>query len=163
MYFNVFVFVFRYSIPDTPYSVPASVTTSDLSSLVNSVLKPGMYGSNQKCQIFDIIYEFCLHHTVRVPFPVVHNFFFKSYQKKNILFWYLLIYKNHFLVVSILLKIKKYYLLVYKKAFFIVLISDASEFEHVSFDFLVYGHFLRTSLEEHVNENNISTVSVTHY
>lgn len=30
---------FRYSIPDTPYSVPAAVGTSELSSLVNQILK----------------------------------------------------------------------------------------------------------------------------
>lgn len=30
---------FRYSIPDTPYSVPAAVGTSELSSLINQILK----------------------------------------------------------------------------------------------------------------------------
>ena len=37
-------------------------------------------------------------------------------------------------------------------------ITDAPESQHVGFDFLVDGEFLRVSLQEHIETKGISTV-----
>ena len=34
-----FLFFFRYAVPDTPYSVPVSIATEELSSLINGAIK----------------------------------------------------------------------------------------------------------------------------
>lgn len=56
---------FRYSIPDTPYSVPAAVGTSELSSLINQILKGTQSYVNKLVLIqgYDIFKD--THSTVR--------------------------------------------------------------------------------------------------
>ena len=58
MFLIALIVFFRYSVPDTPYYVPASVSIDQLSSLINSLLNEGNRSVSYDMYIKVVHFEF---------------------------------------------------------------------------------------------------------